>query len=84
MKKKNFSVTKFVTVNIIKDWINGLRDVLGLQQKSYSEIVNTTAKEILKDIEAKGDIIWFRQVVDRTFSKTLQITIYGQYKIRGR
>ncbi|KKN76004.1 hypothetical protein LCGC14_0373930 [marine sediment metagenome] len=77
---KTFSETKFVTVHLGKDILNSLRDIFGFEQKSYNEIVNNTSKKMLKEIEKKGEIEWFRQIVDRTFSKTLQITIYGKYK----
>lgn len=77
-----FSITRFVTVNVVKDWLNKLRDKLGLEQKSYNQIVNNTSNQILTEIQSKGKILWFRQIVDRTFDQTLQITIYGQYKPR--
>lgn len=76
--KEEFSTTRFVTVNIIKDWMNSLKDIFGYEQKTYNQIVNDTVKEMLKE-ETKGyNILWFRQTIDRTFDKTLQITIYGQ------
>lgn len=78
--KTVFSETRFVTVNVIKDWINGIKDFFGYEQKSYNEIVNETAAEMFAKIEAEGTIDWFRMEVDRTFSRTLQITIYGAYK----
>jgi hypothetical protein len=77
---KEFSVTKFVTVNVVKDWINNLKDVLGLEQTSYEEVVSNKTQEIFKELNSKGKIKWFRQTVDRTFEKTIQITIYGQYE----
>lgn len=78
MKRKCFSVTKFLTVNVVKDWLNGIKDLLGMEQKSYSELVNEGIKEILTEIEKEGEIIWFRQEVDRTFNNSIQVTIYGQ------
>lgn len=77
---KEFSKTKFVTVNLVKDWINGLKDILGLEQKSYEDIVDKTVLKMLEELNSKGKIKWFRQTVDRTFEKTIQITIYGQYE----
>jgi len=77
-KIQNFSITKFVTLNVAKDWINGIKDILGLEQKSYSDLVNDKCKEIFKEIEKDGKIVWFRQTIDRTFKNTIQITIYGQ------
>jgi len=77
---KEFSKTKFVTVNLVKDWINSLKDVLGMEQTSYEEVVDNKVKEILNELNQKGKVKWFRQTIDRTFQKTIQITIYGQYE----
>lgn len=80
MEKYTFSETKFMTVNFFKDWIEGIKDFLGYEQRIYGDIVNETVREMLDGIEAEGEVEWFRMEVDRTFSKTLQITIYGAYK----
>lgn len=82
MTTKNFSQTEFVTLNFISDFANKIRDLLGKRQHTYSEIVNKTAKEILEKIEQQGEILWFRQITDRTFDSSLQVTIYGQYKVK--
>jgi len=79
-KNKNFSVTKFVTLNIAKDFLNEIKDFLGLEQKTYSELVNEVTNEMLKEIEKDGSVIWFRQIIDKTFNKSIQITIYGQQR----
>lgn len=80
--KRAFSITRFVTLNIVSDWMNSLKDVLGMEQRSYNEIVNNTAENILSELENIGDILWFRQTVDRTFESTLQVTIYGQLEVK--
>ena len=80
---KSFSRTEFVTVNMIKDWINSIRDLLGLEQKTYAEVVNAKTEEILKNIENKGELLWFRQEVEMGFGTSLRIIIYGQYKPFG-
>lgn len=80
MKEKCFSETRFVTINFARDWLNGIRDWLGHEQVSYNEAVNEISKKVFKEIESKGEIIWFRQIVDRTLGKTLQVTIYGMQR----
>lgn len=77
---KEFSKTKFVTKAFHKDFFQSIRDMFGMEQIAYSDLVNETSEEMLEEIGRKGDIAWFRQTVDRTFDKSLQITIYGQYK----
>lgn len=79
---REFSYTKFVSINMVSDWMNGIRDMLGLEQRTYNKVVQKAVIEILRKARKQGDIIWFRQHVDRTFSTTLQITIYGQVKTR--
>lgn len=78
---KSFSRTEFVTVNVVSDWVNSIRDLLGMEQKTYAKIVNEKMEEIFADIELEGNIIWFRQEIDRTFGTAIQITIYGQLEV---
>ena len=78
MKEKNFHFVKVVSRNIITDFVQGIRNFLGLELKSYSEKIDVTIKELLA--KAKGNKKWYKIDVDEIGHGGIMIIVYGVYK----
>ncbi len=78
MKDKNFHFVKVVSRNIITDFVQGIRNFLGLELKSYTEKIDITIKELLAKADKPKE--WYRIDIDEIGSGGIMIIVYGVYK----
>lgn len=78
MKQSNlvYFDSKVVSRNVITDWIQGIRNLLGLELKSYTNIVNETVKELLSKVNVK--LKWYRIDIEEFGRGGFLISIYGE------
>lgn len=76
---KTFRETKVVSRNAITDWVQSIRNMLGLPLIAYANIINNTCEELEKKYLIK-EIKWFRFDIEQTNNNAFVITIYGEYK----
>lgn len=67
--------SKVVTRNIITDWVQGIRNMLGLELKSYTNIINQTVKELQENCNVK--LKWYRIDIEELHGGIL-ISLYGE------
>ena len=74
---KYFSETRVISKNVITDFVQGIRNMLGLRLVSYEVAINNTQKELL-DKYSVQDIKWFRLDIVQITNGAFSITIYGE------
>jgi len=78
MMKEKFSITRVVTRDVITDFIQVIKNLLGMRLKGYEEIISVNIKEIIKESEKKYKIDWWRLSVNPLTHSSIMITIYGE------
>lgn len=78
MGDKMYFKSKVVSRNIISDWIQGIRNFLGLELKGYTNVINETVKEMKNSITE--DLAWFRIDIEQVSHNAFLISIYGELK----
>jgi len=79
MSDKTFFKIRVISRNIITDWVQGVRNVLGLRLKSYENAIETTVNELKKECLSKP-VAWFRVDIEQATKGSFIISIYGEYK----
>lgn len=74
---KYYHNTRVFSRNIITDFVQGIRNFLGLELKGYSNLINRRSKEMLKEMP-KG-MKWYRIDIEN-LSGGISITVYGERK----
>lgn len=72
-----FFYTKVVSRNIISDWIQSIRNMLGLELKGYSNMIKAGADEILLNIKDKKTK-WYRLDIEQLGNNGVMINLYGE------
>jgi len=83
MKKTNINNkiyfdSEIISRNIITDWIQGIRNLLGLKLKSYNNAIKETVKEITERIDC--DLKWYRIDIEQMDKGAFLIAITGERK----
>ena len=78
MVDKNFHFVKVVSRNVITDYVQKIRNFLGLELKSYTEKIDVTIKELLA--KAVEEIKWYKIDVEEIGGKGIIVIVYGVYK----
>lgn len=69
---------KVVSRNVITDWVQGIRNLLGLELKAYTNIIDTTVRELQSKINVP--LKWFRIDIEQMTKGSFLISIYGEKK----
>lgn len=76
---KNFFVTKVISRNIITDWVQGIRNLLGLELKSYTLTIETTVQELMNKV-SKKPMEWYKIDIEEFGGGGFMVCVYGVYK----
>jgi hypothetical protein len=76
---KTFFATRVVSRNVITDWVQGVRNVLGLRLKSYENAIETTVLELRNEF-LNRPTVWYRIDIEQAAKGAFMISIYGEYK----
>jgi len=68
--------SKVVSRNIITDWVQRIRNMLGLELKAYTNTVNETVKELVNKVDTK--LKWYRIDIEEFGRGGFLISIYGE------
>ena len=74
-----FIKTRVVTKDFFKDWLQRMRNLLGMRQTAYEEKIILTVKGIFEELSSEGKISWWRMNQD-VIGDAIIISIYGEYK----
>ncbi len=77
--KDTFMEVKVVSRNIITDWVQGIRNMLGLELKSYTNIIKETSEELLNKVKTR-EIDWFKIDIEEFGRGGFMVSVYGAYK----
>ncbi len=77
--KDIFMEIKVVSRNIITDWVQKIRNMLGLELKSYTNIIKETSEELLNKVKTR-EIDWFKIDIEEFGRGGFMISVYGAYK----
>jgi len=75
---KKFTITRVSTKNIVIDSFQGIRNFFGLRLRGYEKMLNKYLKEVIKEMELKYDVKWFRLSVNPLTTGAAMITVYGE------
>jgi len=76
---KHFFEVKIVTRSIITDFIQGVRNFLGLELKAYGNTIKATADELMNQVLSKP-VEWYKIDIEEIGSGGFMVSIYGVYK----
>ena len=79
MYEKIFLKTRVISKNVITDWVQGIRNMLGLRLISYENAIDKTINEMKEEVLNKP-VSWFRIDIEQASKDAFIITIYGEYK----
>lgn len=68
--------SKVVSRNLITDWIQGIRNMFGLELKAYTNIVNETVKELMDKVDTK--LKWYRIDIEEFGRGGFLVSVYGE------
>ena len=77
--KDTFMEVKVVSRNIITDWVQGIRNALGMELKSYTNIIKETSEELLDKVRIR-EIAWFKIDIEEFGKGGFMVSVYGAYK----
>jgi len=75
------TITKVVTRNIIMDFVSNIQNILGMNLKSYEDMIDKGIKEIEDELEEKKiKLKWFRYEMNQLTNGAMAIMLYGEKK----
>ena len=75
------NITKVVTRNIIMDIVANIENILGMNLKSYEDMINKGIKEIEEELEEKKiKLKWYRYEMNQLTNGAMAIMLYGEEK----
>jgi len=75
---KRFTITRVVTKDIVTDSFQGLRNLFGLRLRGYEKVLDKNIKEMVKEMEIKYNVNWYRMIVNPLTNGSAMIIIYGE------
>ena len=82
MSMERFSITRVVTRDIIVDFLQVIRNLLGMRLVGYEEIISKNINELVRSMDKKYKVEWWRLSVNPLAHSSIMITIYGEGKRR--
>ena len=79
---EKFSITRVVTRDIIVDFLQAIRNLLGMRLVGYEEIISRNIGELIKSMDKKYKVEWWRLSINPLTHSSVMITIYGEGKRR--
>lgn len=78
MTKEKFNITRVITKDIITDSFQGLRNFFGLRLRGYEGMLNKHIKEVVKEMEIKYNVSWYRMIINPLTGGSAMIILYGE------
>lgn len=82
IKKIKFNLTRVVTRNIVTDSFQGIRNIFGLRLRGYEKMLNDSISELVKEMELKYKVDWYRIIVNPLLKGSAMIIIYGEGELK--
>lgn len=74
---KKFHKAKVISRNFITDWIQGIRNMFGLELKGYTNVINKGINEMMEEIPKNTK--WYKIDVEE-LQGAFMILVYGETK----
>jgi len=78
VSKEKFSITRVVTRDVITDFLQVIRNLLGMRLKGYEDVISKNINELIKEAEKKYRMSWWRLSVNPLTHSSIMITVYGE------
>ena len=75
---KEFHIVKVYSRNVISDWIQGIRNILGMELIAYANTIDKGIKECMSSTPQNKK--WFKIDVEMTSNNGFIILVYGEMK----
>lgn len=77
-KSIKFSLTRVVTKDIFTDAFQSVRNMFGLRLRGYEKMLNKNISEMMKEMELKWKVDWFKLVVNPLARNSAMLILYGE------
>jgi len=78
IKKERFTITRVVTKDLVTDSFQGIRNMFGLRLRGYERMINKHLNEVIKEMEDKYEVDWWRFSINPLTHGSVMITVYGE------
>jgi len=78
MNPKPFTITRVCTKDLITDSFQGIRNLFGLRLRGYENMINRNLNEVIKEMESKYLVSWWRVSINPLTNGSAMITVYGE------
>jgi len=75
---KTFEITRVVTKDLITDSFQGLRNLFGMRLRGYEKLISRQTNEMLKEMNIRYNVKWFRLIVNPLTNGSAMIILYGE------
>ena len=75
---QKFTITRVVTKDLITDSFQGIRNMFGLRLRGYEGMINKNLNEVIKEMEDKYEVDWWRVSINPLTNGSVMITIFGE------
>lgn len=73
-----FTITRVVTKDLVTDSFQGLRNMFGLRLRGYEKMLDRNITQMIKEMELKYDVAWFRMIINPLTNGSAMIILYGE------
>ena len=75
---KKFTITRVCTKDLITDSFQGIRNLFGLRLRGYEGMINKNLNEVIKEMEDKYEVDWWKFSINPLTNGSVMITLYGE------
>lgn len=74
---KRFFYNRVISRNIITDWVQSIRNILGLELIAYTKAIKDNTEEMMRSIEGMK-VKWYRIDIEQFTNASIMINLYGE------
>lgn len=78
---RDFTITRVVTRDILRDSFNTIRNTFGLRLRNFEDRINKNSQEMLEEMRLTYNVKWYRMNFNPLVTGSVMIVIYGEENV---
>lgn len=75
---EDFHITRVMTKNILVDFLQGVRNILGIRLKGYERLLDKGITEAMEEMKKTYNPKWYRLSINPLTHGSVMIVLYGE------